>query len=285
MRLPALLLRHAPVSPSATATVSNSTAATPSPSADGLPDDTQTNRIAANARREFASVFGDLARGKRNWQLIAFALAGILAVETIGTVRLAFTAHVVPYIVRVDQLGQVSPGAPAEPLGDPDAKLVASQLADVIRSVRTVLPAAAASAQTSMLRHGYAFAAPEAAAFLNAYFGDRAHDPRVLGARLVRQVDVISALKIPDGTKTGARNAPGVQTWRLQWTETDRPTQPGDSTRVTAWEGYVTVRVVPPTTAESVQENPLGLYITSIAWTRVGERPSPDGASPGGQAP
>jgi hypothetical protein len=29
------------------------------------------NTIVENARREFASAFGDLARGKRNWQIAA----------------------------------------------------------------------------------------------------------------------------------------------------------------------------------------------------------------------
>jgi len=62
---------------------------------------------------------------------------------------------------------------------------------------------------------------------------------------------------------------------RLQWKETDRPTQLGDSTATTAWEGYLTLRIAPPTTAESIQENPLGLYITSIAWTRVGQQAQP----------
>src|SRR5881397_1124679 len=108
-----------------------------------VPDAHRPNAIVENARREFASVFGDLARGKRNWQ-------------------------VVPFAVRVDQLGRVDAVGPASPMRDPDATLVASQLADFIRSVRTVLPLAAVNAQTALLRHGYAFATPEAAGFLNA---------------------------------------------------------------------------------------------------------------------
>src|SRR6059036_2404717 len=246
-----------------------------------VPDAHRPNAIVENARREFAGVFGDLARGKRNWQVVAFALAGVVAVEALAMIGLARAARVVPYVVRVDQLGRVDAVGPASPMRDPDATLVASQLADFIRSVRTVLPLAAVNAQTALLRHGYAFATPEAAGFLNAYLSDPAHDPRVVGLRLTREVEVTSALKVPQATSGRKRTADdgAAQTWRLQWTETDRPTQLGDSTATTAWKGYLTLRIAPPTTAESVQENPLGLFITSIAWTRVGQQAQPVGQS------
>jgi type IV secretory pathway TrbF-like protein len=280
MRLPALLRSRASAPPGSP--TSNGAQPAESGAPAGQVDGSAPNRIVANARREFAGVFGDLARGKRNWQVIAFALAAILGIETVGMVRLAFTAQVVPYVVHVDQLGQVTAAGLAEPLRDPDARLVASQLADFIRSVRTVLPSAAWDAQTKMLRHGYAFAAPEAAGFLNSYFGEAPHDPRLLATRLTREVEVTSALMVPDVSRSAVKVESPEQTWRLQWIETDRPTQPGDTMQVTAWEGYLTVRVEPPTTAEVVQENPLGLYVTSIAWTRVGRRTTPDSASEGG---
>ncbi len=37
-----------------------------------------------------------------------------------------------------------------------------------------------------------------------------------------------------------------------------------------AWEGYVAVKVVPPRTAETVQDNPLGVTVASVNWTQVG---------------
>lgn len=36
------------------------------------------------------------------------------------------------------------------------------------------------------------------------------------------------------------------------------------------WEAYIGVRLSPPEIAESIERNPLGVYITSITWTRVG---------------
>src|SRR2546425_5681131 len=211
------------------------------------------------ARHEFMNAFGDLARGKRNGQLMAYALGTFLALVTLADLRLAASSRVVPYIVQVDRLAQVVTVGPAEDLQRPDQRLVASELARFIRAIRTVLPAAAAAGQAEMLRRGYASVAPEAAAFLNDYFANPVNDPRVLGLRLKRQVDV-----------TGVPRGPPSDVWRLQWTETERSTEPGGLTRTVAWEGYVTVRLVPPRTVDAVQDNPLGLAVTSVNWTQVG---------------
>lgn len=240
------------------------------------PGPDKRNLIVENARREFASAFGDLAKGKRNWQVIAFALSTVLALQGFALVRLASSAHAIPYVVQVDRFGTVASAGVAEPMRDPDARLVASQLAEFVRSVRTVLPSIASSAQADVLRRAYAFAAPQTAAFLNAYFGDASRDPRLLGQRLTREIQVTGALRLPDGDGTHkTASISRSQTWRLQWIETDRPTVPGDSTTVAAWEAYVTLQIVPPRTTDVIQLNPLGLRITSITWTRVAGRPLP----------
>jgi type IV secretion system protein TrbF len=238
-------------------------------------DTRRSNAIVENARNEFVSAFGDLARGKRNWQIIAFVLGAILLLQGLSLFRLAASAHAIPFVVQVDRLGAVSAVGPAEPLRDPDARLVASQLADFVRSVRSVLPNIAATAQADLLRRGYAFATPTAAAFLNSYLAEPSNDPRILGRHLTRDVQMTSAIRVPE--PGGRQVAPGEhqQTWRLQWLETDRPLDAGDSVVVAAWEGYVTLQIVPPKKADVIQENPLGIRITSVTWTRVAARPAP----------
>ena len=104
--------------------------------------DRTTNHIIA-ARNEFANAFGDLARGKRNWQLMAFGLVGLLAIVTLAYVRLAASSRVVPYVVEVDRLGQVVAVGAADQMRAPDQRLIASQLAQFLRAIRTVLPSAA----------------------------------------------------------------------------------------------------------------------------------------------
>lgn len=210
------------------------------------------------ARHEFTSIFGGLVRGRRDWQLMSWALAVLLVIVTVAYVRLATTSRLVPYVVQVDRLGQVVGAGAAEPMRAPDERLIAAELARFLRSIRTVLPSAAQAAQAEMLRHGYAFAGPEAASFLNQYFARPDNDPRVLGSRLTRQVEVTSVLRVPRS-----------DVWTLRWREADTPLQAGVPPQTTAWEAYATVRVVPPATTEGIEENPLGLYVTAITWTPV----------------
>ena len=231
---------------------------------DGVGD---VNHIIA-ARHEFANAFGDLAKGKRNWQVVAFATLGLLGVVTVAHIRLAASARVVPYVVQVDKLGQIVASGPAEELKTPDERLVSSQLAHFVRTIRTVLPAPAVQAQAELLKRGYAFVAPEAAGFLNGYFSNPKHDPRVLGTGLTRQVEITSVLRVPKSP-----------VWKLRWTEAEFPTQVAGEPRTTEWEGYVTVKLVPPATAEVIQDNPLGLYVTSINWAQIAEHePARSGA-------
>src|SRR2546425_10031710 len=84
------------------------------------------------ARHEFMNAFGDLAHGKRNWQLIAYALAGLLALVAIADLRLAASSRVVPYIVQVDRLGQGVTAGPADEIQRPDQRLAPSPPARVL---------------------------------------------------------------------------------------------------------------------------------------------------------
>ena len=225
-------------------------------------DEKQRSIIAA--RHEFANAFGDLARSKRNWQLIAFAVTGVLGIIAFANVRLVMSARVVPYVVQVDHFGQIVSVGAAEAMAKPDQRLISSQLAQFIRSVRGVLPAAAAPAEREMLRRAYAFAAAEAAGFLNEYFSIPENDPRALGARLARQVDVTAVLPVPNSS-----------VWRMRWTETERWLSGADTMRRTEWEAYLSVKLTPPARSETIQDNPLGIYVTSISWTQLAEQRVP----------
>lgn len=214
-------------------------------------------------RAEFDSVFSDLAKGKRNWQLIAFGAIGVSAVLAIGLTTLATQSRITPYVVEVDKLGRAQAFGPAERLNLTDQRVVTSELAGFVRDIRSVV--ADPAAQADIVRQAYAFVAESAAPFLNAYFSAPANDPRVLGRDVTRLVEVSGVLPVP-----GA--APGTQTWKVSWTETTLPRAGGGQPTVSAWEGYFTTRTIPPTTADRITVNPLGLYVTSINWTQLATR-------------
>jgi type IV secretory pathway TrbF-like protein len=122
-----------------------------------------------------------------------------------------------------------------------------------------------------MMKRGYAFVEQSsgAAGNLNTYFADARNDPRILGQTLTREVHVTSTLRVPNSSGTAGPTSAG--TWKIRWTETDLPLQAGVLTHTTAWEGYVTIRFHVPATPEGVQNNPLGLFITSITWTEISD--------------
>ena len=214
-------------------------------------------------RAEFHTRFDDLAKGKRNWQLAAFASFGLSGVLAVGLVTMATQSRITPYVVEVDRLGRAHAFGPAERLQAPDQRLLVAQVATVVRDLRTVLPDAAA--QTDLVRRAYAFADQSAASFLNAYFADPLNDPRLLGREITRLVEVTGVLPVPGGT-------PDRQTWKVTWTERAIPHASTALAGETAWEGYVTTRVAPPATTAAITANPLGLYLTAVTWTQLGVR-------------
>jgi type IV secretion system protein TrbF len=207
------------------------------------------------ARSNFESLFRDQAREKHAWKIAALAELAIIGVLLFAYVQLASASRVVPYVVEVDQLGQAVAFGPAEPLRKTDQRVTLRDLTTLIRNLRSITPDPAL--QVRMIQDAYAFLDPSAASFLNEYFSDPRNDPRLLGQEKTRDVEVTSVLPIPNSNS-----------WKVQWTETERP-HVGSFAQHSAWEAYLTVEHVPPRDAEKIQANPLGLYVTGINWTRI----------------
>jgi type IV secretory pathway TrbF-like protein len=222
-----------------------------------------------DGRGAFAGAFGDLARGKRNWQLAAFALLGLHAVVLVGFVRLAADTRITPYVVEVDRLGRAVACGPAERTARTDPRIVAATLALFVRNVRAI--SSDPIAERELLNRGYAHAAARARRFLDDWFSTPDHDPRLLGRRLTRSIEIEAVLPVP-----------GSAVWRLQWTEHEQPTFLG-ATRDAAWEGYLKVAIHRPRTASIVEENPLGIYVEDLTWTQVATAQATNGqAAKGG---
>jgi hypothetical protein len=58
----------------------------------------------------------------------------------------------------------------------------------------------------------------------------------------------------------------------VSWTEVTLPRTAGGLPKRTAWEGYFATRIAPPTSAERLSVNPLGLYVTTVNWTQLADR-------------
>ena len=217
-------------------------------------------------RYEFARQFSDLAKGKRNWQLVAFGSLGLLALSVVGLVTLALQSRVVPYVVEVDRLGRAEAIAPAEAVPAVADRVVTAAVARFVADIRTAYPDPVA--QRDAVYRAYAHVAGDAQGYLEGYFSDPVNDPRQKGRGYRRAVEVTNVLPVPGGVEGGPT------TYRVQWNE--REESPREGTRERAWEGYLSVTVAPPTTTEAVERNPLGVYVTDLSWSPLA--PSASGA-------
>ncbi len=209
------------------------------------------------ARSEWDGRFGGLARSRERWRqaALAMALANLALAAALGW--LAAQSRVVPYVVEVDRLGQPLAVGPAEALVAPEERLVRAELARYLRDLRTVV--ADPEAQRELLRRAYDRTRGQALEALNRHFRDE--NPFRLAQSERRSVQLESLLPLSQAT------------WQAQWRE-QRPGRPAERL-----QGLLTVEIDPPKRAEILIDNPLGLYVTEIAWTPLLGSP-PDGPMP-----
>jgi type IV secretion system protein VirB5 len=207
------------------------------------------------ARSNFESLFRNQAKEKHAWKFTALAELAIIITLVVAYIQLASSSRVVPYVVEVDRLGQAIAFGPAEPLRKADQRVIVRDLTVLIRNLRSITQDPLL--QVQMIQEAYAFLDVAAAKFLNEYFANPENNPRVLGQDITRSVEITSVLPIPNS-----------DSWKVQWTELERPRM-GSISRSRVWEAYLTVKHVPPNTTETIQANPLGLYVTGINWTQL----------------
>lgn len=207
------------------------------------------------ARSNFEGLFRDQAKEKHAWKFASLAQLAIIGTLVVAYIQLASTSRVVPYVVEVDQLGQVAAFGPAEPLPKTDQRIWVRDLSALIRNLRSITTDPAL--QVRMIEDAYAFLDAAAAKSLNEYFADPENNPRVLGREMTRAVEINSVLPVPNS-----------DSWQIRWTETER-SRTGSLLQRRGWEAYLTVKQVVPETVKAIQLNPLGLYVTGINWTRI----------------
>ena len=186
----------------------------------------------------------------RNWRLMAFGSLTLSLGLAGGIVWQSAKSRVTPFVVEVDKLGQVQAVAPAIQNYQPTDAQIAWFLAHFITDVRS-LPADPVLVRENWLE-AYEFVTNHGAVFLNGYAGT--NDPfKAIGDRAV-SVNVTSVVRASDDS------------FQVKWTE---QTYRQDSLVSTEnWTAILTIAIKPPSTEEVLRENPLGLYVDDISWSR-----------------
>jgi type IV secretion system protein VirB5 len=186
----------------------------------------------------------------RNWRLMAFGGLGLTAAMSAALVWQSLQSKVIPYVVAVDQLGEARAVSEAERDYQPSDAQVAWHLARFIEQVRSV------SLDPVLMRQGwlaaYDFVTRRGAQFL----GDHARTANPFGRMGERAiaVQVTSVVRASD------------RSFQVKWTETEY--ERGNRTGTSNWTGILTVMRKPPSSAETLRRNPLGLYVDAVDWSR-----------------
>ncbi|MCP3418646.1 conjugal transfer protein TrbF [Bradyrhizobium brasilense] len=186
----------------------------------------------------------------KNWRLMAFGSLLLACGLAGGLVWQSTHGTVVPWVVQVDKLGEAQAVAPAVADYRPSDPQIAWYLAHFVVMVRS-LPADPIIVRQNWLK-AYDFTTTAGAMALNDYA--RANDPFASLGKQQVAIDVSSVIRAsPDS-------------FRVAWVE--HRYQDGALAGTTRWTAILTIAIQPPTDADRLRKNPLGIYVNAINWSK-----------------
>ncbi|HEY9578532.1 MAG TPA: conjugal transfer protein TrbF [Rhizorhapis sp.] len=194
----------------------------------------------------------------RNWRLMAFGCLVLTAGTSAGLAWQSLQSRVTPYVVEVDRLGEARAVEAADAEYRATDPQVAWHLSRFITNVRSV------SLDPVLMRRdwleAYDFATKRGAQFLGEYARSTSPFANV-GERTV-SVQITSVVRASPSS------------FQVKWTETAY--ERGSLAGTSRWTAILTTMMRPPTSADVLRKNPLGIYVDAIDWSREFETaPSP----------
>ena len=172
------------------------------------------------------------------------------AVLTAGIVWQSARGAVTPWVVQVDKLGQSQAVAPALADYRPTDPQIAWHLARFIQEVRGI-PADPVVLRQNWLE-AYKYVTDKGALALNDYA--RTNDPFSKIGKTQVSIDVASVIRASSDS------------FRVAWTERRYADDALASTE--RWSAILTIVVQPPTDADRLKKNPLGVYVHALNWSK-----------------
>jgi type IV secretory pathway TrbF-like protein len=188
-----------------------------------------------------------------NWRLIAIIEAIALIIIVIFCVNIAAQDRFIPYVITIAEDGSTFTARAAQHASTIDESVVQAQLKQFIVKARSVVNDRIV--QESNINTGaYSMARRDARAFLDAWYQVSENDPYERMSKVLVEVNVTSIVRSGDSRL-------------MTWTETIRDIKDGTVTSVEPWEATVKIEFSPPPDVPA-RYNPLGMYITSLNWTK-----------------
>ncbi|MBV9600873.1 MAG: type IV secretion system protein [Chloroflexi bacterium] len=215
-----------------------------------------------DAWKEWDDRLADHVIAKRNWQLAFGAVALVALALAVCVVWLSARIRYVAYVVAVDRLGYaVAQAQPLAPQVSPDVvtRMMRYEVALFIRAARSVSndPEVEQQALNNLLAHTVHLSAADR--FLDGYYHDNheARNPFVIAMHRTVNVQIESILPL------------SAKTWEVRWHEEARDLNGAALGTPEHWEAQLTTELITPKDSDSILSNPLGFYVSAIAWTRA----------------
>ena len=186
----------------------------------------------------------------KSWRYAFFGALGLSAALTGGLIWQNARGTIVPWVVEVDKLGEARSVAPADAAFRPTDPQIAFHIARFIENVRSI-PDDAIVVRENWLR-AYDFASDRGALALNEYA--RANDPFAVVGREQVAVEVTSVIRA------------SAKSFRVAWVE--RRYRDGALAETSRWTAILGITVQPPRDPDALTRNPLGIFVTSINWSK-----------------
>jgi len=219
------------------------------------------NNPYLSARRTWNDHVSGLAHSRRMWQLVALSSLLILLVAVAGIIAIGAQSKFVPYVVKVDKLGDAVAVSRAEQAAPVDPRVIQSQVGAFIQSARMVTPDVALQRQAIFRVYAMLEAHQPAMGKMNDYLNATPEaSPMARAAKETVTVEISSVLPQT------------ADTWQVDWVETVRDRDGNVTTPPAKMRALVTVHVIQPSTSTSekqIQQNPLGIYVQDYTWSRV----------------
>ena len=196
----------------------------------------------------------------KNWRFMAFGCLTLAVLMAGGLVWRSAQSIVTPYVIEVDNAGQVrAVGEAAAPYKPSDAQ-VAYHLGRFIGLVRSL------SIDPIVVRQNwldaYDYTTDKGAVVLNEYA--RVTDPF---ARIGKESVTVQITSVTRASDTS---------FNVRWTETRFVN--GVLDRTERWNAVISTVLQAPRTEQRLRKNPLGIYVNGLSWSR--ELEANEGAKP-----
>ena len=198
---------------------------------------------------------GNSRQQAANWRIAAFASMAVSLVSVCGVIYLGQLPKTEVEVVQVDQLGNAAYTGPAgQSMADwrPTEKQIEFHLRRYIRLTRSL------SSDMMVVRQNWIDA--------YHYIADEAVNQLNSEARVLTPFQRMKTERVSLAIEDTLRLSP--DTWQVDWREQIWSTK-GDMLNQEHWRGTFKIEMLVPDSQEKIKKNPLGMYITHYAWSKV----------------